>query len=454
MKTFYDHSNKKYEIKENYNIISAKIFICYYNSTAQTNPIDPYRYIATLRFDGTDNFDGGETNYPMSFKFNTTQDANSDGVADPEDNLENYVRFAIGDSICGTGRTGLPDRGPNDQRPALYFHYFKALNYDVYEYWLYYPDNDWLNDHEHDWEKYYVYVQDTVPVYLKLSNHISFNTYSWCEITKDNNHPYIGIDGGSHAIKTSDEDGVRIRYNGEITKNNGDLIFGDSLTIPWIIYSNDPGVINSVPYVQSPDTFLYGDPEYFTNSDEYGSPNPAPWMREEWDDPPSVPVVYLGPDTLIYTDETIELDAGSGYSQYLWNDGSEEQTLLIDGSVTGQGVYYYYVIVTDDYGCTGSDTIIITVDENTVSAGLYELDPQINIYPNPSTGKINININNTMNISILNIEIEEICGRRQMLYESFDPSSCVIDLTGQPEGIYLVRLICKNVVKIKKLILN
>ena len=424
---------------------------CYSQNNSKSNQIDPYRYIATLVFDGND-WGASESNFPMSFRFNTTQDANNDSIIDVEDNLENLVKYAIGDNIYGTGRTGLPNRGPNDQRAAVYFHYYKAVNYDVYEYWLYYADNDWYNDHEHDWEKYYVYVQDTMPVYVKLSYHLFFNTYSWCEITLDNNHPYFGIDGGSHAIKTGNEDGVIIRYNGEITQNDGELIFGDSLTIPWIIYSNDSGVINCVPYIQSPDTFFYGDPEYSTNSNEYGSPHNAPWLRDEWDEPPSVPIVYLGPDTLIYTDETIELNAGSGYSQYLWNDGSEEQTLLVDGSVLGPGVYTYYVIVTDDNGCTSSDTIIITVDINIISVELYDYNPHINIYPNPSNGKFNINIDNVEKNSILNVEIKNIWG--QMLYRYTNSHTYVIDLTGQPKGIYFVRLIHEDIVEIKKLILN
>lgn len=47
-------------------------------------------------------------------------------------------------------------------------------------------------------------------------------------------------------------------------------------------------VLNAVPYQQSPDTFYYNDPYYLTNSNEYGNPNQAPWLRNEWDNPPVV----------------------------------------------------------------------------------------------------------------------------------------------------------------------
>lgn len=251
--------------------------------------VNPYQYIATLMFDGTDWFDKGEKAFPVPFDFNTLQDANADGIISPEDNLENYIVYVIDSAAHGTGKTGLTGRGPNKQHPAVYFHIVKSQSYDVYEYWLYYADNDWLNNHEHDWEKYFVYVdKNGVPFYIYISNHNSFNGYDWSSILTDNGHPLIGVDGGSHAMKTSMEDGVMIRYNGEVIKNNGTLIQYDTL-LPWLVFSNDPGVLGAIPYVQWPDTFYYGDPFY--GSSEFDDPRPAPWLRQEWDSPPPPPVV-------------------------------------------------------------------------------------------------------------------------------------------------------------------
>lgn len=248
--------------------------------------INPYKYLATFTFDGTDNFDSGERNFPQSFLFNTSQDANNDGSIDAEDNLENLLRYSIGNNLYGTGRSGLPARGPNDQRPAVYFHLAYAGSYTVYEYWFYYADNDWLNDHEHDWEKYFVYLSGRTPQFIKISNHNSFPTYSWGSIPKDYGHPKLGVDGGSHAMKTASEDGVKIRYSGQIIKNNGTLLNGNNQTIPWVIYSNDNNIFNAISFTQTPGIFYYGDPEYSTNSDEHGDIRDAPWMRNEWNNPP------------------------------------------------------------------------------------------------------------------------------------------------------------------------
>ena len=326
------------------------------------NPIDPYKYLATLEFDGED-FSlptQVENVFPVRFDFNTTQDANNDGQINPEDNLENIIPYAIGYNITGTGRTGISNRGPNDQRPAVYYHYVDIYPWRVHQYWLYYADNDWLNNHEHDWEFYFVYTINGVPTHVGYSAHGLITIETWCNIQKDlydPSHPRIGVDGGSHAMKNSDEDGVRIRFDGFIERRNGRLNF-DTATIPWVIYSNDPNVINAVPYTQYPDTFWYEDPFYGGN--EYGDPRQAPWLRTRWTNPemPSgQPVVPNLPDTIYKCKgDTVTLDAGPGGSAYLWSTGETTQTI----DVVTPGKYWVNVTSTAD-GCTYTipDTVIV-----------------------------------------------------------------------------------------------
>ena len=70
--------------------------------------------------------------------------------------------------------------------------------------------------------------------------------------------------------------------------------------------------------------------------------------------------INLGNDTTFCDGQTLALDAGSfvGGATYLWQDGSTAQTFLVD--TTG----IYYVFVTDTAGCTGIDSITITVNPN------------------------------------------------------------------------------------------
>ena len=71
----------------------------------------------------------------------------------------------------------------------------------------------------------------------------------------------------------------------------------------------------------------------------------------------------LGPDTTYCSGSTFTLDAGSGYSSYLWNDSTTNATL----NVTGTGIYY--VNVQDSNNCYGFDTVSITLGTLNVDAG-------------------------------------------------------------------------------------
>ncbi|MCX6252772.1 MAG: hypothetical protein NTX61_18710 [Bacteroidetes bacterium] len=65
------------------------------------------------------------------------------------------------------------------------------------------------------------------------------------------------------------------------------------------------------------------------------------------------PTVSLGPDDSICPGETRILNAGAGYSSYLWSTGNTTQTVTINNPGT-------YWINATKWGCTASDTIHIT----------------------------------------------------------------------------------------------
>lgn len=67
------------------------------------------------------------------------------------------------------------------------------------------------------------------------------------------------------------------------------------------------------------------------------------------------PQVHLGNDTVFCFSGPVTLDAGAGFSSYLWQDGSGAQTLQVSSS----GIYS--VSVTDTAGCNGSDALSITL---------------------------------------------------------------------------------------------
>jgi PKD repeat protein len=72
------------------------------------------------------------------------------------------------------------------------------------------------------------------------------------------------------------------------------------------------------------------------------------------------PYVHLQNDTTIYTDQSIVLDGGPGYS-YLWSTGDITQTITVNGATAGIGLHNYSVTVTNALSCIATDNINITV---------------------------------------------------------------------------------------------
>ncbi|MGD1846244.1 MAG: T9SS type A sorting domain-containing protein [Salibacteraceae bacterium] len=106
----------------------------------------------------------------------------------------------------------------------------------------------------------------------------------------------------------------------------------------------------------------------------------------------SNPVVNLGNDTSVCG--SLTLDAGSGYSSYLWNDNSTASTLNAASGGT------YTVTVSDGNGCTGSSSINVTispaaaVNVTTVDASCGNTDGEATAAPAAGNGPYTYNWSN------------------------------------------------------------
>jgi PKD repeat protein len=151
------------------------------------------------------------------------------------------------------------------------------------------------------------------------------------------------------------------------------------------------------------------------------------------------PQVSLGKDTMIYNDQIITLDAGSGFISYDWNTADTTQTIDVDGSQTGLGFFDYWVAVTDQNNCSNSDTITIEVQK---SIGIPEESITYKIFPNPTSDKIYIRSDNSENKQI---ELFVVNLNGQVLYhDSVDLNSQnnihQIDISNYKKGVYLLKV--------------
>ncbi|HSV87304.1 MAG TPA: T9SS type A sorting domain-containing protein, partial [Bacteroidales bacterium] len=98
------------------------------------------------------------------------------------------------------------------------------------------------------------------------------------------------------------------------------------------------------------------------------------------------PVVNLGNDIYTMRPDTVILDAGAGFSSYLWGNGSTTRRF----NVVNFG--RYFVEVQDQFGCRASDTI--NVNSGTSAPSIEFFEKSILVFPNPATNFVTVQIDN------------------------------------------------------------
>jgi hypothetical protein len=154
----------------------------------------------------------------------------------------------------------------------------------------------------------------------------------------------------------------------------------------------------------------------------------------------AAPVVNLGADyTMDWIADVDTLDAGAGYSSYLWSNNWSAQTLVVSQAINQVGANTYWVVVTDGNNCTGTDTIVINVIDDTGFDGAVDMI-SVKVYPNPATDNFNISMNGF--VGAVQMEIVDVTGK--VVYtENLDITNHFVksmDVTTLAKGIYYIKL--------------
>jgi hypothetical protein len=164
----------------------------------------------------------------------------------------------------------------------------------------------------------------------------------------------------------------------------------------------------------------------------------------------TIPLVNLGNDTTIFTNESIDLDAGEGYASYLWSNSSVNQVVTVDGAILGTGDYQYYVDVTNSKGCKGSDTINIEI-QLYISVSSVSGNNSIVVYPNLNEQGI-YTIKSSMDIHSENILITNTNGtlvNMKLIPSGINEFQLIID---DIPGVYLLNVTINEKLIQRKLI--
>jgi hypothetical protein len=122
------------------------------------------------------------------------------------------------------------------------------------------------------------------------------------------------------------------------------------------------------------------------------------------------------------------LNAGSQTS-YLWNNNATTATINVTTSGT------YSVTVSNAAGCSNTDEIVVNLQD---CAGIVETQIFANIYPNPTSGLVNIDLSKTLNNA--KIQIVDLQGKILYANSEFNGQNLMIDLNSFSNGMYLLQI--------------
>ncbi|PKP18455.1 MAG: hypothetical protein CVU05_13485 [Bacteroidetes bacterium HGW-Bacteroidetes-21] len=156
----------------------------------------------------------------------------------------------------------------------------------------------------------------------------------------------------------------------------------------------------------------------------------------------SSPLVDLGPNQTLCNNQTQIFSPGTGYSSYLWFDGSTASTYFADGSTFDLGNNIVTVTVTNSQGCSDYDLTVLTVIDCMYTQEEM-MDPLLKVYPNPVTHELFIEIDQSM-YGDAQIEIFELSGRKVFSAKKYLGTENSIEIPDFCNGIYTLVILTKD----------
>ena len=158
----------------------------------------------------------------------------------------------------------------------------------------------------------------------------------------------------------------------------------------------------------------------------------------------AIPNVRLGNDTLICSNEFVNLNGGT-WTTYSWSTGVNTPSLRVDSTGRGIGTFRFILLATNTSGCANRDTVFVTIDvctgissENIISA---------EVYPNPFNSQLNIFLNEKYDFSLFNLN-------GQMIMEKKSLVGSYVFGDNLPSGVYVLKVVTANGVFRKSVIKN
>jgi len=165
-----------------------------------------------------------------------------------------------------------------------------------------------------------------------------------------------------------------------------------------------------------------------------------------------LPEFSLGIDPTLKPGDILTISVDDSFESYLWSDNNTSPERDFIATELGEGIHSFWLLVTDINQCQSSDTINITVLNDSSSADA-DTENAFVVYPNPTVDVLHVSsiylLKNKTSVSM-----HTLTGTK--IYEQEDSGPRVdmeIDLSSQAAGIYFLQIksgFSRKVVKVIK----
>jgi len=272
-------------------------------------------------------------------------------------------------------------------------------------------------------------------------------TYSWTD--GETTASVSGLSGGTYTLNVTDNNGCRASSS-IITISETPAVFASAATNANIIcYGDNVGLVScrvnggTLPY-----SYLWspgGNTDYSVANLSGGTYTITVTDANGCISSASTTITQPSPITIV-KDSTADLKACTGSAWVVVNGGIPPYTYL--WSPGGNTSYYLYdqcggtycCTVTDGQGCTKS--VCIRVTSPTGIDNVADNSGSVTVYPNPNNGEFTIE--STVVSSQWSVEVYNILGEKVYSQLSTQNSQLTINISNQPNGVYLYRVLTEN----------
>lgn len=167
-----------------------------------------------------------------------------------------------------------------------------------------------------------------------------------------------------------------------------------------------------------------------------------------------IPKPDLGDDKILYKGDTLYLSPGKGFTRYVWSipGGDTSQVRMIASRYPSFGSRDVWCMVFAENGCSARDSVIVYFrDPNNSVSALHSFD--INFYPNPNSGTINIDLPSDFDLNQYRItNANGMVVHKESIY--LNPKHLQINLNDLSPGTYVLTLESKTNIVHKTMIIQ